>query len=1154
MPAVPARLTLANRYALLNDSPRVGGMAKVYKAIDLESNGKAVAIKVYDANILRGDVSSLAFERESKSLERLLHPNIVQLHDIGSDESLGWRYIVAEWLESELLEHLEKYPIAGWDDFFGRFGKEILAALLYLFEKGVAHRDLKPENILIDNNGKPKLVDFGISRFLEQPPIGATLVDFRTPPYSPPEVEDPRRQNSRDAWAYAAVCVACMAGRRLENYDDLYLALNKEIDVPPEIEAVLNKALAKSQRERFNSTSMLADAITCAQQLRQSYWANVPTVPVAVTAQVITTLTHFRPGATRRDIEHFIMSSLNEEAVFTKAISRNPTPAEHVGPRYQVLSGDMHYLVTPDKESLSYLVVIGVQLLPAIYADKYRQSGIEAKAKYNVCPMSVSTKEGARGVEQLVTFVEEQLARLELKASSSDDIFETWKSILRAKQAFDQDVHKPARYTGRQIGSRRVTFQIEQPLSEDVVGTFWGFQDDSYIYSGEVESVTESEVTIFFSKLDPEKVPARGHLVFDDRASRTSIKRQMMAVDAIRFGKCVNARFKEIINSPSGTQPLESASVECFFSKDLDEHKRDAVRAALGAQDFFLVKGPPGTGKTEFIVELIRQTLSCQPNSRILLTSQTHIALDNALERLIGVHNNISALRLGPDDDRISQTSKPLLLVNRAGAWRAAAEQASDQFLRRWADAHGVPQEKVRLGRLVSGLVRAQSSLEETQIRIAQLRSEVKAVTHAQDSDEFSAGGTTSYQNSAAVEGLRDILSEELEKQRELRARVDELKVSLKAEPGDGPVLASWKLEDLKGWEVHFAEQGSEAREFSALLDLVEDWRLTFSQSEEFLPTVLADSQVVAGTCVGFAGTKGVLNVDFDLCIVDEASKATATETCVPLSRAAKAVLVGDERQLPPFIEEGLIERDVLSRFGLEENDIRETLFERLVSKLPDDYSFLLGRQYRMCPEIGHLVSKCFYDAALQTGRGPTIYDLALAGVRKPVTWLSTSDLSDRFETPCRPGFRNMAELYAIRNLLGRIQFVLEQRKQTASVAILSGYAAQVGLLRAQIEPEQSRLPTLKIECGTIDSFQGRQADIVIFSVTRSNKTQHVGFLNEIRRLNVALSRAREALIIVGDHDFARGLYGNTPIGDVARYLERERGECHINVLQGNSQ
>jgi hypothetical protein len=100
------------------------------------------------------------------------------------------------------------------------------------------------------------------------------------------------------------------------------------------------------------------------------------------------------------------------------------------------------------------------------------------------------------------------------------------------------------------------------------------------------------------------------------------------------------------------------------------------------------------------------------------------------------------------------------------------------------------------------------------------------------------------------------------------------------------------------------------------------DWESRFGRINDFEAALIASSQVVAGTCVGVAAVRGLSDLEFDLCIVDEASKATPTETLVPLSRARRWVLVGDSNQLPPFLEEGLRDRTIL-----EANNLDETMF-----------------------------------------------------------------------------------------------------------------------------------------------------------------------------------------------------------------------------------
>lgn len=1151
MPTPEDQVIIGKRYAVLRDTLRQGGMAAVYRAIDLHRGGEIVAVKVYPRES-PGQLSELAVDREQKCLERIQHPNIVKLLDGGRDDQLGGRYLVAEWLETPLLDYLAANPLLGWDDYYSHYGRKLLSALEYSFDKGVIHRDLKPENVLVDENGTPKIIDFGISRLLESPQYGRTLIDFRTPPYAPPEPDDGNNQSARDPWAFAALCVACNAGRALKDYDDLYFALANEVDIPPEIDSVLRSALSKTKRERFNSILELSEALESAQQVRETLWSQVPKVSIQMTRAALEQLRQLKPGASQRDLEKFAVRSFNEEAVFSPAKSQGEENEEIAARSFQLISGELQYLVTIDKESLAYLAVIGVKPLPSLYADRARSSGVETNASFVL--LDGRPDEAALDAAMtLMSAIEEGLITAKLSKDTEGDIFDTWRNVLRAKEVLENQSARPIQYRGLQGEGRRITFETQSTTSEEMVGDTWGVKNNNYVSSGEVEGVTGDSVTIYFDRMPQSGFPQMGTLVRDDRASRIAISRQQMALDAIRYGRAVNTGLREVLMRPEDSNKVRAEPVAQFFSEQLDSDKKSAVSAALSAEDLFVVQGPPGTGKTEFIVELIQQFIQRTPDARVLLSSQTHIALDNALSRLPVRNGSITALRLGnEDDDRISLEAQELLLGNRAKRWRIDAEERSDHFLGEWARRHGLPADRIRLQRLVSGLVQAESALARCRDAITQGKEQLQQLSAQKSIDEFSVDGTTSFQSAAAEESLNERLRTERERRRELQAKVVELRTNLRDEDGDGRELANWELPDLVGWEGEYSEQDELGSSFTELLDLVEEWRLRFAQSDEFQAVVLADSQVVAGTCIGFAGTKGILDVEFDLCIVDEASKATATETCVPLARASAAVLVGDERQLPPFIEEGMQNASMLARFGLDVRDVKETLFERLVTKLPQDRRVMLANQYRMCPEIGRLVSDCFYDGELQTGRGPSKLSLGLAGVHKPVTWWSTTELKDKIETPSFPGFRNLLEARQIVDLAKRLNWVLSQAEALApiEVAILSGYASQVSLLQDRIEGVRSSLPMLRISCGTVDAFQGRQADIAIFSVTRCNPAGDVGFLNEFRRLNVALSRAKEALVIVGDYDFARSKHGSSPIGDVALYIGRHPNDCGIRIVE----
>ena len=212
---------------------------------------------------------------------------------------------------------------------------------------------------------------------------------------------------------------------------------------------------------------------------------------------------------------------------------------------------------------------------------------------------------------------------------------------------------------------------------------------------------------------------------------------------------------------------------------------------------------------------------------------------------------------------------------------------------------------------------------------------------------------------------------------------------------------------------------------------------------------------------------------------------------------------------------------------------------------LPDYCRTALTIQHRMVPSIGNLVSRCFYDGILETAT--PISDLKpIRVLPTPVVWVSTSHLSAHQETHAEESFSNQSEARVIVKLLEDINSELLRNDSRLSVAVLSGYLAQVNVLRRELSTGVSRWLALDIECNTVDAFQGREADIAIYSVTRSNPDGNIGFLRDIRRLNVALSRGRKYLVIVGDHIFAKSASGNNPFRKVLEHIEAYPTECTV--------
>ena len=158
--------------------------------------------------------------------------------------------------------------------------------------------------------------------------------------------------------------------------------------------------------------------------------------------------------------------------------------------------------------------------------------------------------------------------------------------------------------------------------------------------------------------------------------------------------------------------------------------------------------------------------------------------------------------------------------------------------------------------------------------------------------------------------------------------------------------------------------------------------------------------------------------------------------------------------------------------------------------------------------------------------------------------------MDDRGEDERRQGrrreFRNFAELSVIEKLLRRLQFAASQRGTGYEVIMLSGYGAQVRELENLSLRIAKDIPDIKVASGTVDSFQGREADVAIYSVTRSNDVGEIGFLKERERLNVALSRAKVGLAIVGDSHFCDNVRGENPFNDVLSYIRTHSVDCKI--------
>lgn len=645
-------------------------------------------------------------------------------------------------------------------------------------------------------------------------------------------------------------------------------------------------------------------------------------------------------------------------------------------------------------------------------------------------------------------------------------------------------------------------------------------------------------------------IPRKGELILNTVAAERSLANQNNAVDGIMYGRAANDRLKAILLDPSQAKPPSAIDQKYLSESRLEGEKLAVLKQALGTNEVLAIAGPPGTGKTDLISEIVVRWLAMNPGKRILLSSQTHTALDEAIERIAGlVGDGQDIVRIGrPDDDRISQFSKGLLLEEKVNSWAKQVRANAEQNLTEWAVAKGVDRDLVQLGMLVERLAQTIERRKEVELRLEEAE---KLIDTA---EEVSEGRHRREEIDHELEEKTVVLGDEItllkNTRRALRTEERAIRDQLRSSVDLGPDIAGLRDPvELREWQDLYL-QGSPAIEACKdRLKLLEGWLLKVGKTGDFNAAVVNDARVIAGTCVGVAGVRGIEDVQFDLCIVDEASKATATEILIPMSKSKKWIVVGDPEQLPPFFED--FGDELLEQFD-EEEDIRPTILDRFLkgsAPLPATSRAEMRVQHRMVEPIGELVSHCFYDGKLKSPIGSHGLDLS-GNLPAPVTWYTTSAEKRREEQRHASTFDNALEAQWIKRILDDLQATTEQNGAQITVAVIASYSRQVARLNLMTRKYGGDWPNLSIVCNTVDAFQGKQADVCIYSVVRSNLRKQFGFLREKPRLNVALSRAKSALIIVGDHLFCQTAKAPNPFRKVIEWVEAHPGKCHLGPLQ----
>ena len=443
-----------------------------------------------------------------------------------------------------------------------------------------------------------------------------------------------------------------------------------------------------------------------------------------------------------------------------------------------------------------------------------------------------------------------------------------------------------------------------------------------------------------------------------------------------QYERELNAQSEEDGNSP-------------FEGQSLNTSQTEAVEFALSAEQMAIIHGPPGTGKTTTVVELIRQAVSAEEN--VLACAPSNMAVDNLLERLIAI--GVNAIRLGHP-------------------------------------ARVLPQVRERTLDLMV------QSHPDMQI-VKKLRQKAQALYDKADR----------YTRAKPVPGSK----------RQMREEAKQMIVDAKR---------------LEGQVVR------------SILD----------QCDVLCATNTSlDSQLLGQR-------------RFDLTVIDEACQSVEPGCWIPILRADRVVLAGAHCQLPPT---------VVSREAAKEGfDV--SMLERLAGRFGAASTRRLTVQYRMHDDIMAFSSNQFYDGEVSGDETVRRHELSeLEGVEQN-EWTSgalhfidtAGSGADEEEEEDGSSRRNRKEAELVEIIVNGL---VESGMPAGEIAIIAPYSAQVRLLRERLRDLES------LEIDSVDGFQGRKKEVVIVSLVRSNSESQIGFLSDTRRMNVAWTRAKRKLFVIGD-------------------------------------
>ena len=1117
--------------------------------------GQTVLVKEWhgvEPDLKRPDqaIRLLSFLERARNLRAAALPGFAAVLDSGlSRRSL---LVVQRWVEGETLAEWLKKPQER--DARMRVARALTSTLAQMHDFEWPHGDIKPDNIIINADGRPVLVD---------------ILDFRrssddtySTAYLPPDYKT-LSPLARDRYSLAAVLNELLVQGQ---EDGKLLGLER---VCEEIQRLLTE-------RHVSALEPLQSALDGKGQSTE-----LPDVePYRITIRGLSA-TGVPPGELLGDNGYFYLTMENSRKnpgsmlIHLTGAGAKLTvewqPSERRAAWVTAKAVDLTQLIwTQDK-------CLGRIRARLVVSDGSRNEASELEPSLELwaeqfSDQSTQEVEDPRlgdSPEPAMNAVDDDaVASSSTRTEPAIDVEELWRGLLAA----EEDSLPIATVIGEARRNPQREHQMLLPCALDGTGFDPDIDDRTWVERqngdglwrrcGDLELRdtslgTNAELAIERWGGKPPKLGDK--LRLRSNMESASLTRRAAAVERILEGRSVVPDLMAYFQT-SGKQPVprefhrppeDALDAYAQGSKSLNDSQKEAFRKALQFGPLSLLQGPPGTGKTWFIASLLHYLVTKEGARRILVVSQAHEAVNNALEKALELFEAqgvaFDAVRLG-HESVVSETIRHLHSSSIEQSYRESFKAEYKERVVRLATEMGLP------AAFAAAAVKLHVNVGRLIDQISTLTADTQETSQSRKRD---ASQDTSNEDVAAHRGRQ--LTETLQEVCKRDYQYDVGLVQL------GEVLDSLYGQLADQYEVQSPKAVERLR---SLLKMSDDWLKTLGEPAANFVEFLAKSRtIVAGTLVGIGRrAAGVIQNMYDWVVIDEAGRAAPSELAVAMQTGRRILLVGDHKQLPPTFEQEV--RDTLSKKLGYAPDSRAFAsdFERVFdSSYGQKVGASLKEQYRMAPTIGELVSEVFYGSRLATGRGPSWLDTSLlpAQLRHEVCWVDTASLGRgalESTSPDRIDCWNDAEAGVVMGVLRALlqnQGLVRALKEGLQpgdpiVGVICMYSKQREVLN-RLKSEARWIPSdlrRLVKVDTVDSYQGKENRIVILSTVRNNPQQNPGFLRSPNRINVAMSRAMERLVVVGAAPMWKGKNERMPLGQVLKKVESLQAADRANIVK----